>query len=116
MKLTRINTHDITTYPAEIQSLLSDTDLYDSSCSPEAAMTRYFRSKGLAANVLTYLSDEKDWLLTEKIHGDDCTETIACRILFSITGSLVDLLTLTTAVLVIAMLISFGQFGHCFST
>jgi kanamycin kinase len=36
-------------------------------------MTRYFHSKGLSANVLTYISDERDWLLTEKIKGDDCT-------------------------------------------
>jgi kanamycin kinase len=97
MKLTPI-TVDITTYPAEVQSLLNGAKLYDSSCSPdanvvfidkdsgyflksapkgtlerEAAMTRYFHGKGLSANMLSYISDERDWLLTEKIHGDDCT-------------------------------------------
>jgi len=36
-------------------------------------MTRYFHGKGLSANVLEYISDERDWLLTEKICGDDCT-------------------------------------------
>ena len=35
-------------------------------------MTKYFHEKGLAANVLDYISDSQDWLLTEKIPGDDC--------------------------------------------
>jgi kanamycin kinase len=77
---------------------LSGAKLYDSSCSPEArvifldkdggyflkfagkgvlereaVMTKYFHGKDLAAEVLLYLSDERDWLLTAKIHGDDCT-------------------------------------------
>ena len=85
-------------YPAEFHSILSGAKLYDSSCSPEArvifidkddgyflksapkgslerevTMTRYFHGKELAADVLDYLSDERDWLLTAKIHGDDCT-------------------------------------------
>jgi len=92
-----INIHD---YPAEFHGILSGKNVYDSSCSPEArvifidkddgyflksaakgtlareaAMTRYFHSKWLGANVLAYLSCECDWLLTEKIHGDDCTTT-----------------------------------------
>ena len=85
-------------YPGELHAYLENAKLYDSSCSPnarvifidkdngyflkfaqksslerESAMTRYFHSKGLAAKVLTYISDESDWLLTEKIKGDDCT-------------------------------------------
>ena len=89
---------DISTYPTELHPILSGSKLYDSSCSPEArvifidkdngyflksapkgtlereaTMTRYFHSKGLAANVLSYVSTSEDWLLTEKIHGDDCT-------------------------------------------
>jgi len=88
----------ITDYPAELHPVLSGAKLFDSSCSPEArvifidknggfflksapkgslereaAMTRYFYEKGLAADVLAYISNERDWLLTEKIHGDDCT-------------------------------------------
>ena len=84
-------------YPTELQSLLSDAKLYDSSCSPEArvifvdkdsgyflksaakgalereaVMTKYFHGKGFAAEVISYLSDERDRLLTAKIHGDDC--------------------------------------------
>ena len=97
MKLTPI-TPDISTYPTKLQRLLSGAKLFDSSCSPqakvifivkdggyflktspkgtlerEAALTRYFHSKGLSANVVEYISGESDWLLTEKIHGYDCT-------------------------------------------
>lgn len=78
----KINMED---YPAALHSLLSGTKLYDSSCSPEAKvifadkdggyflksapkgalereanMTKYFHVKGLAGNVLTYISDELD--------------------------------------------------------
>ncbi|MCL2375894.1 MAG: aminoglycoside 3'-phosphotransferase [Defluviitaleaceae bacterium] len=88
---------DISDYPAKFHPILSDAKIYDSSCSPEAkvifidvdggyflksaargklaaeaVMTRYFHSKGLSAKVLDYVSHDCDWLLTEKIHGDDC--------------------------------------------
>lgn len=97
MTLTPISI-SIDEYPAELRPLLSVAKLFDSSCSPEArvifiaknggyflksapqgalereaAMTRYSHSKGLSAQVLSYICDEHDWLLTEKIHGDDCT-------------------------------------------
>jgi kanamycin kinase len=97
MTLTPIELN-ITDCPAEFRPVLSGAKLFDSSCSPEArvifidkdsgyflksapkgslereaAMTRCFHGKGLAADVLTYISDERDWLLTEKIKGDDCT-------------------------------------------
>jgi len=87
---------DIKAYPPELRSVLTGADLYDSSCSEaarvifidkdggyflksapkgalerEAAMTRYFHGKGLAANVLAYISGECDWLLTAKIRGND---------------------------------------------
>lgn len=96
--LTPIALPDLTAYPDELHSLLRGVKLYDSSCSPEArvvfidkdggyflksapkgalereaAMTRYFHGKGLAASVLLYRSTERDWLLTEKVPGDDCT-------------------------------------------
>lgn len=89
---------DLSIYPAEFRSFISGAKLYDSSCSEEARvifiekgrgyflksaakgalereaqMTRYFHSKGLSAEVLYYLSKECDWLLTEKISGEDCT-------------------------------------------
>ena len=91
-------TINIDEYPADLHPLLTGTKLYDSSCSPEArvlfipkddgyflksapkgslereaATTHYFHSKGLSAEVLSYISNERDWLLTAKIHGDDCT-------------------------------------------
>ncbi len=73
--------------------------VYDSSCSPEARvwfidrdggyylkrgtagqlkreaqMTEYFHSKGLATKVLRYFSAEGfDWMLTERVEGEDCT-------------------------------------------
>jgi len=87
---------DIETFPAELRPLMRNAKLYDSSCSPEArvifidkdggyflkyaskgalereaVMTRYFNNKGLAANVITYISSDHDWMLTEKVHGDD---------------------------------------------
>lgn len=71
--------------------------MYDQSCSPaakvyyiqkdkgyflksaaagalgrEAAMTRYFRRKGLAPQVIAYIPAEMDWLLTERLAGEDC--------------------------------------------
>ncbi len=96
MKMTpaSIKTDD---YPAELHSVLRGAKLFDSSCSPnakvifvdkgegyfvktapkgtlsrEAALMRYIHSKGLTSAVLSYISAEKDYLLTEKIKGDDC--------------------------------------------
>ena len=76
------------------------TPVYDSSCSPdarvwfldrkegfylksapkgslktEADMTRYFHSKGMGAEVLNYLSSDRDWLLTRRVPGEDCTHS-----------------------------------------
>ncbi|MDR0273674.1 MAG: aminoglycoside 3'-phosphotransferase [Clostridiales bacterium] len=95
MKLTPIEINSCE-YPKEFKSFLSGAKIYDSSCSPEArvifidkdggyflksapkgkleqeaVMTRYFHIKGLSANVLEYVSEQQDWLLTEKIYGDD---------------------------------------------
>jgi kanamycin kinase len=40
----------------------------------EAIMTEYFHKKGLGARVLDYVSaDGYDWLLTERVAGEDCT-------------------------------------------
>lgn len=85
-------------YPTELRPFLTGAKLYDSSCSPEArvifidkdggyflksapksalereaVMTRYFHGKGLSAEVLSYITDERDWLLTAKLQGDDLT-------------------------------------------
>lgn len=96
MKLKPV-TAELTSFPEKILSFISGAKLFDSSCSPlaqvffiekddgyflkrsekgalekEAKLTRYFSLKGLAAEVLEYVSLEKDWLLTRKIKGEDC--------------------------------------------
>lgn len=97
MKRTPV-TIDIDLFPSTFSPLLTGAPVYDSSCSPEAKvyfidtdggyylktapkgdleteakMTRYFHSKGLSAEVLAYEQNENDWLLTHRLHGEDCT-------------------------------------------
>lgn len=85
-------------FPEMFHPFLIGCPVYDSSCSREArvwfleregglylkrspkgtlareaAMTRYFHGKGLAAEVLAYESLEEDWLLTAAVPGEDCT-------------------------------------------
>jgi kanamycin kinase len=87
--------------PREIEILTRGAKIYDSSCSPEARvyfidkengyylkrsphkaleneakMTSYFHSKGLGTEVILYVSDENDWLITKKAEGEDCTHEI----------------------------------------
>ena len=98
MKRTLIENPDLSYFPKETVEIIKDAKIYDSSCSPEAnvffidkddgyylkaspigtlkkeaEMTRYFHKKGLAAEVLCYVQNEKDWLLTRKVEGEDCT-------------------------------------------
>lgn len=79
-------------------SFMKNAPIYDSSCSPfakvwyiekdggyylkksdkgtlekEASLTKYFSEKGLSAKVLSYISEESDWMLTERVKGEDCT-------------------------------------------
>ena len=88
---------DLNRYPADFHALLAAAPVFDSSCSnaarviyidkdggyflksaapgalaEEAAMTRGFHRLGLAAEVVTYLHEEQDWLLTRKVPGEDC--------------------------------------------
>lgn len=88
---------DLAAFPERYHSLLSEAKLYDSSCSPEArvwfldkdegfylksaaahslqteaALTGFFHSKGLSAEVLDYATEDRDWLLTRRIKGEDC--------------------------------------------
>jgi len=97
MKRTLI-TPQIAEFPNEFRSLVSSADVYDSSCSPEervwfidkdsgyylktsqkgslskeVELTAYFCKKGLGAHVLEYISNDKDWLLTSRVMGEDCT-------------------------------------------
>ena len=90
------------TLPADILRLCEGAKVYDSSCSPEARvyfidrdggfylktavrgelkseaeMTAYFNKKGICARVLGYQSDgERDFLLTERVSGEDCTHEL----------------------------------------
>ena len=91
---------DASLIPSELRSLTEGADVYDSSCSPEArvifidrdggyflksaakgtletesVLDTYFHSKGLSAEVVSYLSLERDWLLTRRVHGEDCTHS-----------------------------------------
>lgn len=103
--------------PQDVRHLMSGADIYDSSCSDaakvyfidkgdgyylkcaergmleqEAKMTEFFYSKGIGAEVLKYVSDGSDFLLTTAVVGDDCTherylmnperlcDTIACEL------------------------------------
>lgn len=90
---------EITAFPEVFQPLLLNAPVFDSSCSraarvyfldrdgglylktapkgtleKEAAMTRYFHSRGLAAEVLAYESLDADWLLTARVPGEDCID------------------------------------------
>ncbi len=89
-------------YPAQIPEgilrFLYGANIYDSSCSEaarvyfidkndgyylkvsdkgtlqtEASLTKYFHKKGLGSEVIDYYSDEKDFLLTAAVKGEDCT-------------------------------------------
>lgn len=87
------------TFPPLFKDLINSANVYDSSSSKdarvyfidtgsgyylkrsghgalakEAEMAQYFNTLGLSAPVLAYepLGDG-DWLLTERIHGEDCT-------------------------------------------
>lgn len=87
-----------TPLPDDIVRFIGDARIYDSSCSPEAKvyfidraggyylkisgagtlfteaeMTSYFHSKGMGAEVLCYLSGERDILLSSRVAGEDCT-------------------------------------------
>lgn len=84
-------------FPEVFHELLT-VPVYDSSCSPEARvyfldredgfylksapkgtlkteadMTRFFHGKGMGAEVLRYLPADRDWLLTRRVPGEDCT-------------------------------------------
>jgi len=85
-------------YPEVFRALLGGADVYDSRCASgaevlfidrgcgyflksmkrgeleaEARMTKYFGELGLGAKVLDFLQDERDYMLTERVRGEDCT-------------------------------------------
>jgi len=90
-----LNREDI---PAQFHTFLDGAAVFDSSCSKaakvwfldkgpgfylktapkgslqkEAEMTAFFHSKALGAEVLGFESLERDWLLTRRVPGEDCT-------------------------------------------
>lgn len=92
---------DLSAFPAMFHPFFQDAAVFDSSCSPnarvwfldkgpgfylktahkgslskEAAMTRFFHEKGLAAQVVAYESLEADWMLTQRVPGEDCTHAL----------------------------------------
>lgn len=91
-------TPDLTEIPAEFHPLFANCTVYDSSCSPEARvyyiekdgglflksapkgtlaneakMTTAFYRYGMGTELLAYLSEERDFLLTARAEGEDCT-------------------------------------------
>lgn len=86
-------------FPEEFHRFLEQAAVFDSSCSreakvyfldldgglylkrsgkgslkKEALMDDYFHRKGLGApEVVRYLEEEQDWLLTSRVAGEDCT-------------------------------------------
>ena len=100
MKRTPISV-DFSAFPTQFHPYLQGAALFDSSCSPtarvyfldkgpgyflktapkgtlakEAALTAYFHSKGLAAEVAAYESLEADWMLTRRVPGEDCLDKL----------------------------------------
>ena len=86
--------------PLKIRALADGAAVYDSSSSPEARvyfidrdggyylkigevgslarearMTDYFHSIGLGVKVVAYVSDERDYMLTERAAGEDLTHS-----------------------------------------
>jgi len=100
MKRTKISI-SLSDYPEEFHPFFRGASFYDSSCSPEARvlfidkdggyflkcapkgqlekealLDGYFHRLGLSAPVLSYLSKEEDWLLTERVRGEDATHAL----------------------------------------
>ena len=90
----------LTDFPTELRDIIGQSVVYDSSCSPEARvyfldtgrgyylkrapkgslkkeflMDGYFHGLGLGARVESYISTDADYLLTERVPGEDCTHS-----------------------------------------
>lgn len=100
MKRTPI-TPDFSIIPTQFHPLLEDAPVFDSSCSPEARvyyidtdgglflksaprgtlkteaeMTAYFHSQQMGAELLAYFTDDRDWMLSRRVPGEDCTDSL----------------------------------------
>ena len=98
MKRTEINRIENEDLPIGIRSFMEGAHIFDSSCSEaarvyyierdggyylkcaasgalerEALLTGYYHSLGLGAEVMDYVSSERDYLLTRRVPGEDCT-------------------------------------------
>lgn len=87
---------NLSEYPEQFEYILKDNKIYDSSCSPQAKvifvdkdngyfikksakgslekeflMTNYYNKLGLTAKVINYISTDYDYMITEKIKGQD---------------------------------------------
>ena len=84
--------------PPTVAAAIDGGEIFDSSCSPEARvyfidkgdgfylkksqrgslerealMNGYFYSKGIGPEVVEYVTDECDWMLTRRVRGEDAT-------------------------------------------
>ncbi len=115
MKRTKVRL-ELDQFPGEISSIMRDADIYDSSCSqeakvyfidkgkglflkeaaagflePEHLMHGYFHGLGLTSPVALYKSiGDKDYLVTERVPGEDCTHYLdePCRLCDTTAGLL----------------------------
>ncbi len=81
-------------FPEELHSIFEDAKVYDSSCNPtmkvlysdlgyyvkiaekdmlkkEAELARLFEQKGMGAEVVSYISTDKDYMVTKSAKGED---------------------------------------------
>ena len=95
MKKTKVAI-DIHQFPQEVQAVLNGADIYDTSCRSdatvlysglgyyikidakgklqrEAAMTEWFARLGIGAELVAYVSEEKDYMVTKSAEGEDAT-------------------------------------------
>lgn len=95
MQKTLININ-IKDFPAEIHPFIKNTDIYDSSCGEnsqvlysnlgyyikialkgslerEASITAYLYEQGIGAQVVYYLSQDRDYMVTRPAQGQDAT-------------------------------------------
>lgn len=95
MKKTKV-VIDIHQFPQKVQAVLIGADIYDTSCRSdatvlysdlgyyvkidekgklqrEAAMTEWFARLGIGTELVAYVSEEKDYMVTKSAEGEDAT-------------------------------------------
>ena len=86
---------NITDFPKELHNILEGANIYDSSSHPdfkvlysdlgyyikmsekgnlekEARMIQIFEQKGIGPKLIFYISDDKDYMVTRSVDGEDC--------------------------------------------